>query len=163
MQKLNPVLATVKKRGRRSLLKSANRSSITTPGNFLFLDQYFLIFLTYHVLEITNVVENDNHPIWKKLILNKHVLATMSDLSRTVTGNDEINVARLSCVEKLLNIGCFLNGDAFLNGKEKAVLKNLPEDPRLVSALNKYGIDMDEYIQSFKHKYKQKQIYTNLC
>ncbi|CAF1166471.1 unnamed protein product [Rotaria sordida] len=122
----------VKKRGRRPSSKSTIRSSITTS-------------------EITNVVENDNHPIWKKLILNKHILASMSDLSRTVTGSDEINASRLKCVEKLLDIGCFLNGDEFLNGKEKAVLKNSPEDPRLISALNKYGIDVDEYKQSFNN------------
>src|SRR5690606_7576714 len=78
-------------------------------------------------------------------------LASMSDLSRTVTGSDEINAARTSCVEKLLNVGLFLNGDAFLNGKEKAVLKNSLEDPRLISVLDTYGIDMDEYKQSFNN------------
>jgi hypothetical protein len=104
-----------------------------------------------YFLDIISVVENNNHPIWRKLILNKHVLASMSDLSRTVTGSDEINAARTSCVEKLLNIGLFLNGDAFVNGKEKAVLKNSPEDPQLISVLDTYGIDMDEYKQSFNN------------
>lgn len=75
----------------------------------------------------------------------------MSDLSRTVTGSNEINAARPRCVEKLLSIGCFLNGDEFLNGREKAILKNSPEDPRLILALNQYGIDMDEYKQSFNN------------
>ncbi|CAF1414072.1 unnamed protein product [Rotaria sordida] len=103
------------------------------------------------ISKIAKVVENDKHPIWKKLILNKHVLATSSDLSRTVTGSDGINAARQSCIEKLLDIGCFLNGDSFLNGKQKAFLKNSPEDDRLISALNKYDIDINEYKESFNN------------
>ena len=35
--------------------------------------------------------------------------------------------------------------DEFINGRQKAVLKNSSEDPRLISVFNKYGIDMDEY------------------
>ncbi|CAF4679650.1 unnamed protein product [Rotaria sp. Silwood1] len=103
------------------------------------------------ISKIAKVVENNKHAIWKKLILNKHVLATASDLSRTVTGSDEINAARQSCIEKLLDIGCFLNGDSFLNGKQKAFLKNSPEDDRLISALNTYHIDMNEYKESFNN------------
>ncbi|CAF1253535.1 unnamed protein product [Rotaria magnacalcarata] len=129
---LNAV-ATNNKRGRRTSSKSSVRQSIFTT------------------LDIDRVVENDNHVIWKKIILTKHALASMSDLSQTVTGSDEINTARLRCVEKLLAIGCLLNGDKFLNGKQKAVLKNSPEDPRLISALHKYHIDMDEYKQSFNN------------
>jgi len=101
--------------------------------------------------EIDAIVQNDQHPIWKKLMLNKHVLATMSDLSRSVTGSDEINAARSSCVEKLLDISFYLNGDSYLSGMEKAVLKNSPEDARLVAALDKYGIDMNEYKESFNN------------
>ncbi|CAF3306212.1 unnamed protein product [Rotaria socialis] len=126
------ISATIKKRGRQPSSKSTLRQPITA-------------------LEINMVIENDKHPIWKKLILNKHVLASMSDLSRSVTGSDEINAARLSCIEKLVDIGCFINGDEFLNGKLRAVLKNSLEDPRLISALNKYGIDIDEYKQSFNN------------
>ncbi|CAF3444852.1 unnamed protein product [Rotaria socialis] len=126
------IVATIKKRGRQPSSKSTLRQPITA-------------------LEINMVIENDKHPIWKKLILNKHVLASMSDLSRSVTGSDEINAARLSCIEKLVDIGCFINGDEFLNGKLRAVLKNSLEDPRLISALNKYGIDIDEYKQSFNN------------
>ena len=151
------IVATIKKRGRRPLLESTIRPSITTSGESLSVlsiaFQFFIPCSSYAIyfVEINNIVENDNHPIWRKLILNKHVLASMSDLSRTVTGSDEINAARLKCIEKLLNIGCFLNGDDFLNGREKAILKNSPEDSRLVSALNRYGIDMDEYKQSFNN------------
>jgi hypothetical protein len=85
------------------------------------------------------------------LILNRHVLATMSDLSRTVTGTDTINASRSVCVKKLLEIGCFLSGTDYLHGTETAFLKNSPEDPELVKALNRYGIDMSEYKQSFNN------------
>lgn len=151
----NSVLASIKKRGRRSLLDPNTRSITTTLGESssplpITFHFSFLVLLIFFV-DIDKVLEDDNHPIWRKLILNKHVLASMSDLSRTVTGSDEINAARSKCVEKLLNIGCFLNGDEFLNGREKAILKNSPEDPQLISALNQYGIDMDEYKQSFNN------------
>ncbi|CAF0965503.1 unnamed protein product [Adineta ricciae] len=124
-----PISTSNKKRGRQSTCKSST-SSVNES-------------------DILNVVEDNRHPIWRKLILNKHVLASMSDLSRTVVGSNEINASRTRCIEKLLNIGLFLNGDAFLNGKEKSVLKNSPEDPRLISILDTYGIDMDEYKASF--------------
>jgi hypothetical protein len=73
----------------------------------------------------------------------------MTDLSRSVTGSDIINAARPMCIQKLLDIGFYLNGDSFLGGTETAVLKNSPEDHRLIEALRKYSVDMNEYKQSF--------------
>ena len=75
----------------------------------------------------------------------------MSVLSRTVTGSGTINAARSACVKKLLNIGLYSDGDGYLSGIEKSVLKNSPEDPHVITALNKYGIDITEYKESFNN------------